>query len=80
MKVKVVYTDTYGGEPNFSWVREVEFETKVVNQKDLIRKVKSLLGISVRHTVRLNNDEIYLTFNRCNLCLFISVETSKNIS
>jgi len=74
MKIKAVYTDTYGGEPNFSWIREIEFEMKNLTQKALIRKAKSLLGISVRHTVRLNNDEIYLTFNRCNLCLFISVE------
>jgi len=74
MKVKAVYTDTYNGEPNFSWKREVEFETDNITQKALIRKAKSLLGISVRHTVRWNCDEIYLTFNRCNMCMFISVE------
>jgi len=75
MKVKVVYTDTYGGEPNFSWVREGSFEVKNITQKALIRKAKALFGISVRHTVRvnLNKDGIYLTLNKCNLCMFISV-------
>lgn len=74
MKVKAVYTDTYNGEANFSWSREVIFETNNLTQRALIRKAKALHGVTVRHTLEWNNNgEIMIKFNRCNLCMFIEV-------
>ncbi len=49
---KVEYTDTYGGEANYCWVRRVEFECDNMSDVAIIRKAKDLLGISGK---RANN-------------------------
>jgi hypothetical protein len=43
---KVEYTDTFAGESNYCWVRRAEFECDNMSDLAIVRKAKSLLGIS----------------------------------
>jgi hypothetical protein len=43
---KVEYTDTFAGEANYCWVRRAEFECDNMSDLIVVRKAKSLIGIS----------------------------------
>ena len=43
---KVEYTDTFGGESNYCWVRRAEFDCECMSDLAIVRKAKDLLGIS----------------------------------
>ena len=47
MKFQAEYTDTFGGEANYSWVRRVEFtRPDNVSNLGLVRHAKKLLGLN----------------------------------
>ena len=50
MKFEATFTDTFGGEANFSWCRRATFEAPD-NATDalLIRRAKRALGVEGRH-------------------------------
>ena len=68
------YTDTFGGEANYAWVRRVEFELPE-SASDLVavRKAKALLGLE---NVRCKREEMgeTITLKPCGSCtvLFIA--------
>lgn len=41
---KVEYTDTFGGESNYCWVRRAEFDCECMSDLAIVRKAKSILG------------------------------------
>ena len=50
MKYEATYTDTFGGDANFSRVRRAEFEAPdTAKDSLLIRRAKAALGIVGRH-------------------------------
>lgn len=47
MKVVVTQTDTFGGEPNYSWANRYEFAIhKAASQRNITRKAKALAGMT----------------------------------
>ena len=47
MKVVVTQTDTFGGEANYSWANRYEFAIhKTASQRNIVRKAKSLAGMT----------------------------------
>ena len=46
MKIRAEFTDTYGGEANYSWVRRVEFDLPdTTSDLAVVRRVKKALGL-----------------------------------
>lgn len=47
MKVTAEFTDTYGGEANYSWVRRAELEVPdTLSDRAIVRRVKAQLGLT----------------------------------
>lgn len=47
MKVVVTHTDTFGGEPNYGWVKRHEFiADNSLSQHNITRKAKALVGMT----------------------------------
>jgi hypothetical protein len=47
MKVSVVHTDTFGGEPNYGWVKRHEFViNRSASQRNITRQAKALAGMT----------------------------------
>lgn len=46
MKAYVEFTDTFGGESNYSWVERHSFDCKDMSDLSVMRKAKALLGLS----------------------------------
>ena len=46
MLAKVEYTDTYGGESNYSWLIRCEFECQGMTDRQIIQRAKAELGIT----------------------------------
>jgi hypothetical protein len=47
MKVAVTHTDTFGGEPNYGWVKRHEFMIHgEASQYNITRKAKALAGMT----------------------------------
>jgi hypothetical protein len=46
MKAKVEYTDTFGGESNYSWVDRFSFDPKDMSDLAIVRKAKKLCNLN----------------------------------
>ena len=47
VKISVTHTDTFGGEPNYGWVKRHEFTIhKHASQRNIVRKAKALAGMT----------------------------------
>ena len=47
MKVKIEVTDTFGSEPNYSWVKRTEMELMdALSKYSIVRRVKKEIGWS----------------------------------
>lgn len=72
MIFEVELTDTFGGAPNFSWVRRGTIEApRGASRRMLVRRAKVALGLSGRHSVVGDNECIELRFGRDNIVAFI---------
>lgn len=74
----VEYTDTFGGEANYAWVRRATI-TAPENASDslLIRRAKRAIGIDGRHRVDSYGDTIVvLPYGTCTV-LFITYRESQ---
>jgi hypothetical protein len=76
MKIKFEYTDTFGGEANYSWVRRETIDVpEGISDQALIRKAKAFAGISgVRSYVDKQGDMIALRPSGMCTVLFITWE------
>ncbi len=45
-KFTAEYTDTFGGEANYCWVRRTTFDVKTNTNRAILRKAKALMGLS----------------------------------
>lgn len=70
------YTDTYGGEANYSWCRRYEFNADGMSNLAIVRKAKKLCGINgVRgKMVGCNFDFIKFRPYRCCTVMFITFD------
>ena len=73
MKYAVVYTDTYGGEANFSWVKREVLDTNTKCDRVLMKKAKRLIGITGSKGVTSSHgDDITFQPYRLGTILFIT--------
>ena len=46
-QIEVEYTDTFGGEPNYNWVRRETIEVKAgASKRQIMRMIKAFAGLS----------------------------------
>jgi len=46
MKAQVEYTDTFGGEANYSWIDRHSFDPAGMSDLSIVRKAKKLVGLN----------------------------------
>lgn len=46
MKYDIVYTDTFGGEANYRWVRRESISVDSDKRRAIVRAAKSALGLT----------------------------------
>lgn len=69
-KYRVEYTDTFGGEANYSWVRRATIEA--TSPRSAITKAKAEFGITLPHRIIYrDSDEIRLDFRGSCTCMFL---------
>lgn len=73
----VLLTDTFGDEPNYSWVRETRVKAK--SFRGAIIKAKRELGVNLKHRKEENRDSIQLWFTNNNMVMFIEIDTWASI-
>ena len=74
MRWRVEYTDTFGGEANYSWLRRYEIETKQdASRAAVMRAAKSAAGLSgVRGRTEDRGDMLrFVPFRSCTV-LFVN--------
>lgn len=71
----VEYTDTFGGEANYSWVERAELELPVdLSDRAVMRRAKAVVGLSgVRGRSYCNGDTWEFRPYRCCTVMFASV-------
>jgi hypothetical protein len=77
MKYTIEYTDTYGGEANYGWVRRESFEVEgSLDERMVVRKLKQLIGLQGVNCKREDLGEmIKLTPQGSNTVAFITFES-----
>ena len=70
----VEYTDTFGGEANYSWVRRASFEGPIdMPQRAVMRKARALVGLTgVRGKYDVDPEAFVLHPYRSNTVLFVT--------
>jgi hypothetical protein len=72
-KFTVEYTDTFGGEANYSWVRRTTFSVNTNSNRAILRKAKALMGLSnVRGRTEDYGDMLKFTPYRSCTVLFVT--------
>lgn len=72
-KFTAEYTDTFGGEANYCWVKRTTFDVKTNSNRAILRKAKALMGLSnVRGTVEDYGDMLKFTPYRSCTVLFVT--------
>lgn len=78
-KFTVEYTDTFGGEANYSWVKRAEFDNATGTNLAIIRKAKALMGLSgVRGRTEDCGDMLKFTPYKSNTVLFVTYTEGMN--
>ena len=62
MKAHVEYTDLFGGEANYAWVKRFDFDCTDMTDLQIIRRAKSELGISGKRAIH--------SINQCDLARY----------
>jgi hypothetical protein len=77
MKYTIEYTDTYGGEANYCWVKRESFEGgDSIPEHMVIRKLKRLIGLTGVNCKKESYGEmIKLTPRNSNTVAFITFES-----
>ena len=77
MKYTIEYTDTYGGEANYGWVKRESFEVEgSLDDRMVVRKCKQLMGLQGVNCKREDLGEmIKLTPRGSNTVAFITSES-----
>lgn len=68
--IKVEVTDTFGGAPNYSWVRRYEIPEKSnESERATVRRAKQAAGLTGRHKKSINGRGVTLHFQECIIAL-----------
>ncbi len=72
----VEYTDTFGGEANYSWVRRADIETpRKASQALIMRRAKAAVGLSgAKGRTTSYGDSFEFRPFRCCTVLFVSFD------
>ena len=71
MIASVEYTDLFGGDANYSWVKRFDFDATNMTDLQIIRRAKSKLGISGNRAIHsINQCELARYFD--STVLFVS--------
>ena len=62
MIASVEYTDLFGGEANYSWVKRFDFDCTDMTDMQIIRRAKKQLGISGKRAIH--------SINQCDLARY----------
>lgn len=77
MRFQVEFTDTFGGEANYSWVKRAQFEAPDnASNSLLIRRAKKALGLVGKHRASSYGDLIELRWARDCVVAFITPENA----
>lgn len=78
-KFTVEYTDTFGGEANYCWVKRASFDVKTNSNRAILRKAKALMGLSgARGTTEDWNDTlVFKPYGSCTV-LFVTYTEGMN--
>ena len=61
MVMRIEYTDTFGGEANYSWCRRAELEfPEGASERSIIRALKAEVGFVGRHRKSSYGEEVRL--------------------
>ena len=56
MKIRGEFTDTFGGEANYSWVRRCELDVPdTLSDRAIVRRIKAELGLTGARASRRDN-------------------------
>jgi hypothetical protein len=73
MQYEIEMTDTFGGDPNYSWVRKAHIlGAENATTRSLVRRAKQALGIAGRHKTSDFGDMIRVDMRDYCICLFIT--------
>jgi hypothetical protein len=72
--LRIEYTDTFGGEANYSWVKRAVVPGKPkIGQREAMRRAKAAVGLTgVRGRTYSSND--YIEFRPYKMCTVLFVE------
>jgi hypothetical protein len=76
MKVVVTHTDTFGGEPNYGWVKSFDFVAhNDTSQRSIVRTAKAAVGMTgVRSTTYDYGDSLTIKPLGYNQVIFVDFE------
>lgn len=76
IKFKFEYTDTFGGDANYSWVKRYEIEAPAnISDLALMRRAKSWAGLTnIRGRSENWGDSLAFYPRGCNTVLFVNAE------
>lgn len=78
LMARIVYTDTFGGEPNFCWKREASVRVQwPYHNSVVIRRCKKALGITTRHRTIDAGCDLTLRFRNSNTIAFITFREAR---
>lgn len=75
----IQFTDTFGGEPNYGWVRNAEVRVQwPYNNSVVVRRCKKALGLKARHKTEDAGCDLTLRFPGSNTIAFITFREATN--
>lgn len=75
----VEYTDTFGGEANYCWVKRATFTLDSYTNRTIIRKAKALMGLTnVRGRTEDYGDMLKFTPYKSNTVMFVTYTEGMN--
>ena len=72
--LRIEYTDTFGGEANYSWVKRTAIPGRMgISQREAMRRAKAAVGLTGVRGRTYNNSD-YIEFRPYGMCTVLFVE------
>jgi hypothetical protein len=52
MKAQIEFTDTFGGDANYSWVRRAEIDADGLSEAQIVRRLRAAVGLNGARGIR----------------------------
>lgn len=70
--ITVTYTDTYGGDLNYSWAKQFTIQDTDTSVRNILKKARQEFGITTKLRKKWDYDsELRYDLAKCNLALHI---------